>query len=168
MRKIMREPGFRILEVRSAAGASKKLLKISYAFRSKEFLFGDGSITVSPSEDWRILADENRLGLQDGPKATREIKYLTDLPVPKTVKIVQPRSVRYFTTIEASASPTPIDEFRLPFFGLPDLERTKPSDSPLSIQFFLFCSIAVCLVLSWSVRRMSGVHKAPALRDATT
>ena len=154
----MSEPTFRVVSANEVVVGSEHLIRVECEAGSSETpvkLMAE----LDPASGWSIRRGECR---SRGPvawdRASVEVEYSTLVDGTKTPHVVRYRDVTGETIIcdfeSVQFEPTDEREFRMSFYGLPELS-SAPSYSTPSNVYLLICVSLLGIVLAFALRRAS-------------
>ncbi len=163
MSRVLGLPTYRLRSAESFDRGGKSLMRIRLAFGNLETP-QPVVLEVDPSAGWAVVHSE--FYFREGPDSAgiiADIDYGSQadgIPIPKTVTIRDTASAKgtpprrcEFRRFEFG--PTPVDEFRLPHYGLPDITAGPARGAVYSRAFWLLAIALVGIGLGLALRAAS-------------
>ena len=124
MSQVMSGPGFLLKDAERVTEDGRSLVKIHYE-AGREEPKNQGSVVLDPDGGWVVRSSEFRPGAAPKMRFTANVTYeptgADGILLPRRVIIRGPTDESSCEYTNWSFEPTPIAEFGMPFYGLPDL-----------------------------------------------
>jgi hypothetical protein len=169
MPRVFGSPGFEITSAESIVEDSRNLIEVASAFgplgsnKAKEQI----TAVLDPDAGWIIRRSRYRHGYDDTNMEFRcEIQYQgahEGVSLPRTVRLEEPGGlVRHCEFTEWSFTPTPIAEFNMTHYGLPDLVRAHRR--PNLLPYWLMGIAAILALVAFILWKLAsrGARSAAA------
>lgn len=143
-------------------------------FVTLQFRYSDGEpkdtgkMTLDPSNHWAIISDEREVGRRSRAKISMNVEYgqkIDGFGMPKKVTFDGPGMPSSpFEFLEWKFESTPLDQFQLPYYQMPDVPLVKLNKGQHWTTFAAIGILIVLLVLliGWIFRRLVRKKKSQA------
>jgi len=124
MSRFLESPGFEVIGAEALNRAGKNLIKVDCVSGPRASK-GQISLVLEPDAGWIVRSCRYRPGYEPGSLFHYEIEYGTSrggVPLPRRVKLEEPGGIIHHCEFtDWVFAPTPVSEFNMVHYGLPDL-----------------------------------------------
>ena len=139
----MERPGFRLKDARALEVDGRKLIQVDYEVGELEPR-EQFTVLLDPQAGWAVRSTEYRPSKFPQLRFTSEVTYTQSTDgktVPKMVTFREPRGTATCEFVDWNFESTPIDEFSMSFYDLPDI--ASDARKPKSFLYYWLIGIAV-------------------------
>ena len=158
MSQVLASPGFRLTNVERVTKDGRSLVKIDFEIGTREPL-PQGSIVFDPDAGWVVRSSDFHYGASARPRFVTDIEYgpsRDGFPLPRRVSIRDETGETLFCEFaDWSFEPTPEREFKMAFYGLPDL-LSKSGARRSALPYWLGGIAATGLAVAFLLRRFAS------------
>lgn len=155
---LMKDPSFELVDV-SPPDAKTGYVTIQFRFSEAEPK-DTGQTVLDPANHWAVISDEREVGINRRMKIRMDVAY-----GPKTGEFAMPKEADFtgpgmpsepFEFEEWKFEPTPLAEFQLPYYQMPDVPLTNAHDNRFKYIMGVIAILILLLVLAgWYFNRLA-------------
>ena len=155
--QIMNQPNFHLTSAEKIQVGGREMMKVAFSM-GKAPGASDVRLVLDPSSGWTIRSGELQpVAMQGRAKISFEAEYgsgTNDPEFPKFVKFEDLNGDKFTCEfLEIKKNSRPEDEFKMPYFGLPDMTATASASSDRSMLYWMAGTAVLACLLAWQLRR---------------
>ncbi len=156
--EMISDPSFVVASATTEKVGDDELVRINFTYGVGNAA-QEGFVLLAPSKGWTIREWETRLDTLKVPIYSKITYRPTgdDLPLPRVIEIKDADfTLKTLSFDNVEFKPTPVEEFTLAHYGLPDVSTPGASGGPWNTAFWLAGAAAVAIFMGALLRRFGS------------
>ncbi len=166
--ELIADPDYHLIHVKGVTRDSRFLVNVAFEITDKE----DGnnrriSVYLDPEANWVIRSSEESFAkVEPAETETTNVEYgpiQSGFLLPRRVTVSNSSDQSACDFVDWSFAPTPLNEFEMPYFGLPDLTAQAPPKSN-NLPYWIIGGAILALAIWWIVQAGTRSNRSKSAR----